>query len=782
MNRLESVLAVPQPRDCRAVVAYEGEPPEAERLQRLRESLGTGAVPMDLLDLSAPDAMAQWERLLHAADGQDILLTSDAAYQPWAWGLRLQQAALADPQVGAACALTDAHALFSPLPQVFDHAPWDPETLDTAVYLFGDHAVSEVPAVHRHACYLRAQALALREAWPVEAAGLDDWLVRWCAALRLRGQASVTFDSLFVAAPPVGMTALDPVEAQAYQVHGMWGHLSRKLAATEATVARQWPKAGLTGRPVALHVMHYWGGGLDKWVRDFVRADAARDHLLLTSYRIGSHGGQRIELYADAGSKQALRVWDIAEPIRSLASSHLEYRRVLREIQALFGIDLVMLSSMIGHTLDVLALGCPVAYVAHDFFPVCEAINPRFRDETCPNCDRDRLAACRQENPINTVFKDRALDDWLSLRAQFVQALVRCQARLFVPTRFVLRTLTQLEPQLGALQAFIIPHGLSDPPARIAWEPWPEGSRPRVLVLGVFNPNKGVALLEAIAEPLAAHADVLVMGCGPRGQALADKHGWRAIAKYSPQQLGDEVASWRPHLGLLLSVVPETFSFTLSELRAFGVPALATRLGAFAERIEDGVDGFLAEPHAGDMGARLSELMTVGKADLQAVAHGLADMAVRTTAEVVDDYAQVLDALTPPRSTRLAVRFSERSALTDSYLQLDQAVRTYTEGYVAVQKALESTQAALGQTQDALGQTHSAWTQASQSLESTTHRLDRLQTSLRGACAQLDQQLAAIDLRRHPWRLNAYLEQFNTFKRLVQEANDLAASTGQEHG
>ena len=56
------------------------------------------------------------------------------------------------------------------------------------------------------------------------------------------------------------------------------------------------------------------------------------------------------------------------------------------------------------------------------------------------------------------------------------------------------------------------------------------------------------------------------------------------------------VARIAPDAALLLPTVAETFSYTLSELRSLGVPVIATRVGALAERIRDGIDGFLVDP------------------------------------------------------------------------------------------------------------------------------------------------------------------------------------------
>src|SRR5690606_35941671 len=49
--------------------------------------------------------------------------------------------------------------------------------------------------------------------------------------------------------------------------------------------------AALGARPVILHVLHGWGGGAERWVRDFCSAFTAADHLVLKS--CGSHQRRR---------------------------------------------------------------------------------------------------------------------------------------------------------------------------------------------------------------------------------------------------------------------------------------------------------------------------------------------------------------------------------------------------------------------------------------------------------------------------------------------------------
>lgn len=84
------------------------------------------------------------------------------------------------------------------------------------------------------------------------------------------------------------------------------------------------------------------------------------------------------------------------------------------------------------------------------------------------------------------------------------------------------------------------------------------------------------------------------MGCGDNGILFTGIKGIEIAAyNYSLDDLPKHIEKISPDIGLLLSVLPETFSYTLSELMILGIPPLATKLGSFEDRIIDELNGFL---------------------------------------------------------------------------------------------------------------------------------------------------------------------------------------------
>jgi len=151
-------------------------------------------------------------------------------------------------------------------------------------------------------------------------------------------------------------------------------------------------------RPVQLHVIHDLGGGSSKWLADFASADDERENLVLRSFSHGSAAGSGVALYARPGDDSPIRTWRFTRAIPAVLVHHEEYRAALDEILREFGVAGLLVSSVIGHSLDVLDTGLPTVVVLHDYFPYCPAINLYFGSR-CTRCDGQRVEECAQGNP-----------------------------------------------------------------------------------------------------------------------------------------------------------------------------------------------------------------------------------------------------------------------------------------------------------------------------------------------------------------------------------------------
>ncbi len=72
-----------------------------------------------------------------------------------------------------------------------------------------------------------------------------------------------------------------------------------------------------------LHVGHSWGGGLSRWMEDYIHANSSYHQLVLRSVGELTAFGQVISLYASPDSQEPLRSWTLGEPILSISQGSL---------------------------------------------------------------------------------------------------------------------------------------------------------------------------------------------------------------------------------------------------------------------------------------------------------------------------------------------------------------------------------------------------------------------------------------------------------------------------
>jgi len=121
----------------------------------------------------------------------------------------------------------------------------------------------------------------------------------------------------------------------------------------------------------------------------------------------------------------------------------------------------------------------------------------------------------------------------------------------------------------------------------------PEHARSGLLFVGRLAPEKGVALLAEAARALPV-ASLRVLGGGPESARLT---GTPAVEMLGPRPFDRVVDEMQRAVALLLpSQCFENFPRTLVEAFACGLPVIASRFGALAELVRDGVTGWLVDP------------------------------------------------------------------------------------------------------------------------------------------------------------------------------------------
>jgi glycosyltransferase involved in cell wall biosynthesis len=254
------------------------------------------------------------------------------------------------------------------------------------------------------------------------------------------------------------------------------------------------------------------------------------------------------------------------------------------------------------------------------------------------------LRACLLANPYNSFWHNTTAEDWRVLRAGYANRLLNTWVHIVAPTRSVWDRWSDLLPGMAGRPWHLISHGLDLQEftrVDIKRASPRRAGKLRVVIPGRLAPHKGLHLFSSALPELLDHAEILLLGCGDFGNAFRKVPGVQVVPEYDRSALADEIRRFEPDCALLLSVLPESFSYTLSEMLALEIPVLATRLGAFQERIEQGITGLLFEACSESLVACIRGV-AADRTVLERIAENLSSLPHRSAFEMVHDYHALL--------------------------------------------------------------------------------------------------------------------------------------------
>jgi GT2 family glycosyltransferase/glycosyltransferase involved in cell wall biosynthesis len=494
---------------------------------------------------------------------------------------------------------------------------------------------------------------------------------------------------------------------------------------------------GLDGKPVVMHVLHGWGGGAQRFVQDLAQGDDERHHLVLVAHGTpqGKRHGETLALYADL-AQAPLREWPLAAPIAATALRAPEYRAHFETVLRDFGVGAVLVSSLIGHSLDALRSGLPTAVVTHDYYPLWPRLHADFGD-AATDFSPAAIDAALREAGEGFEFAERNAERWRELRAAYLEALAQSQARLIAPSRGVMENLQRIEPALRERPWTRIEHGLAPwlgTPPRI--EPDPARRTLRIVVPGRIHGGKGETLLAQLLPRLPEGVELVLLGAGAAAMRFFGRRAVHVGLDYRRDELPARLAQLKPDAVLLASTVAETWSYLLSEVWSLGLPVLATRLGSFAERIEHERTGLLFEPEAKALAALLARLRDE-RAPLDALRRATLPPA-RSVQAMAQDYRAALP-VAAPRGFAVTLRSDARAARIEQAAHETRQALSQAEQRLAQQKADLDRRAEWAQAQERLARERTAWAQSvqaeSERVAALNRQLDR-EVHARGAWAQ----------------------------------------------
>lgn len=282
-----------------------------------------------------------------------------------------------------------------------------------------------------------------------------------------------------------------------------------------------------------------------------------------------------------------------------------DYRKMLETIIDGLGITTVHVHHMIGHYFDVVDV-CREKHVQsiitlHDFYSLCPTINLLYMNkEYCMEMNNKDCVKCLKDK---MDVQNNIVKNWQVHWGQFLQKF----DQVIVPSNSTKEIIENVHTHINCE---VIEHGI-DLERNTALER-NEKDVFNVAFVGVMLPHKGSKVLEYFVKHCKnrnikfhlfgiAHSDLL-----KKNHSNYEYHG-----VYKRNELPRLLKENKIHLVCNLSIWPETYSYTLTETIACGVPVLSYNIGAVGERILKNGFGWILENK--DMNYALKKISEISK-------------------------------------------------------------------------------------------------------------------------------------------------------------------------
>jgi GT2 family glycosyltransferase/glycosyltransferase involved in cell wall biosynthesis len=544
------------------------------------------------------------------ATAHDVVLLNSDTEVTSRWLQKLTVAAYSDPRIATVTPLSNAAGAFS-VPQIGVNAPipfpFTPVKMSRLTERLSTQAYPEVPTGNGFCMFIKREVLDKIGEFDEENFGRGYGEENdFCMRARKAGWRHVIDDSLFIYHR--GNSSFG-AEKQALvvqnrktldRIHPDYSELVREFTGSaEINAIRSRignalqygePELQLEKRRV-LYILHHGSGGVPMTNADLVaKTSNAHQCFMLTST-----GAEMILSEWREDRVLERKRWKFPDRWSAENFTQPAMRAIYFQVLVGLGIDLVHIRHLFKHSFDApllcRALGIPVVLSFHDYYFVCPSIH--LLDQNAKFCGGQctpGLQQCTIPSPMldNLPMLKGFIPQW---RTQVGRVFDCCDA--FVTTAVSVRDVhVSAFPRLKEKAFWVVEHGRDlKRVTGVAAPPHP-GQPIRILVAGNIDFHKGSGFIRQLKE-LDSEERLEFHFLGKTDETLRDiglHHG--AYKRDDFEKLARDI---QPSFAAIFSISGETFSHTLTEAWAVGLPVLGSKLGAVGERIAKHGGGWIVD-------------------------------------------------------------------------------------------------------------------------------------------------------------------------------------------
>lgn len=328
-----------------------------------------------------------------------------------------------------------------------------------------------------------------------------------------------------------------------------------------------------------LVLIHEWEtstGGTTLHVKDIVNGLREDFNFHILSYKDGVY-----KLYSYFEDSECIVKLKSIKKLSILPRYNDEYKEMISDIIEALGITDIHIHHMINHYFDVIDVikkyKLSATISLHDFYSICPTINMLYEGSTY--CDNLENKDCK--NCLSLAFKinNNILDDWHN---DWKRLFANVQ-NVITPSEDTKRRINKIYPEVNIK---VIEHGINIKKSdnKIILNP----NEFNIAYVGVLSNHKGLKIFEKlINNTKEKNVKYHLFGISEDKKLNKSKKNYIYHGKYNRDNIAKLLKENNINLVCFFQICPETFSYTVSEVVAAGVPILTYDIGAGSDRVKN---------------------------------------------------------------------------------------------------------------------------------------------------------------------------------------------------
>lgn len=326
-----------------------------------------------------------------------------------------------------------------------------------------------------------------------------------------------------------------------------------------------------------LVIIHDWEtstGGTTLHVKDII--NGLRDEF---NFHVLSYTARGYKLYSYFSDCDEVLSLKYINKYSNLPRYNSEYRDMVEKIVLALNISDIHIHHMINHYFDLTDIinkyKLNASITLHDFYSICPTINLLYEGRTfCGILENKDCAKCLN---LSLKLHNNILDGW----HKDWERLFASVNNIIVPSEDTKRRISTVYKNINIK---VIEHGID----MESYDCSRKHSNKifNVAYVGVLSNHKGLYIFKDLLKSKGKNIKFHLFGYSEDKKMNRSKGNYIYHGKYNRQTLAKQLNTNNIDLVCFLQIWPETYSYTVQEVIASGIPMISYDIGAGADRIK----------------------------------------------------------------------------------------------------------------------------------------------------------------------------------------------------